>query len=149
MMNQFHYLVVKKIISDQIKLCFSNYFELLRQKLARTKQYLIVLARCSNLFAVDGSNCADEYTINTYLSKYHEFLFLNIRLSQLNYITKELKYFYKLQYTSFDVKLYKFYYNNRKPSLLISVQLRVTTQAIDKYFSQKIINNYVKIYLQF
>ncbi|CAD8215460.1 unnamed protein product [Paramecium octaurelia] len=108
------------------------------------KQYLIVLARCSDVFAVDGSNCADEYTIHTYLSKYHGFLFLNIRL--------KLEYFNKLYYTSFDVNLPQYsqillkqqetiidsgiVFNNYECFQFLN-NYEFITQAIDKYFSQK------------
>ncbi|CAK73207.1 unnamed protein product (macronuclear) [Paramecium tetraurelia] len=66
------------------------------------EQHAIILARCSSQFLVEGSNCADSQTIDDYLSRFHGFLFVKIRLSQLDLVTKELELFKKLYYTSFD-----------------------------------------------
>ncbi|CAD8118664.1 unnamed protein product [Paramecium primaurelia] len=68
------------------------------------EQHAIVLARCSSQFLIEGSNCADEKIIDEYLSRFHGFLFIKIKLSQLNLITNELELFKKLFYTSFDAK---------------------------------------------
>ncbi|CAK86794.1 unnamed protein product, partial (macronuclear) [Paramecium tetraurelia] len=54
-------------------------------------QLLLVLEGCSNLTAVSGSYCADENVINEYLTKFHGFLFLTIRLNQLKYSVGELE----------------------------------------------------------
>ncbi|CAD8115583.1 unnamed protein product [Paramecium sonneborni] len=124
-------------------------------KLQKQKQYLIVLARCSNVFAVNGSYCADENTINTYLSKYHGFLFFNIKLSQFNYRTKDFEYFNKLYYTSFDVNLPQYsqillkqqetiidsgiVLNNYERFSFLN-DYEFINQVIDNSFSQKIIN---------
>ncbi|CAK82847.1 unnamed protein product (macronuclear) [Paramecium tetraurelia] len=68
------------------------------------EQHSIFLARCQNQFLIEGSYCADDKTIDEYISKFHGFLFIKIKLSQLNSITQELEQFKKLYYTNFDVK---------------------------------------------
>ncbi|CAD8174751.1 unnamed protein product [Paramecium pentaurelia] len=83
-------------------LVLNTLFEQNDEKFQKQKQYFLVLAKCSSIFAFNGSYCADDNTINTYLSKYHGFFFLNIKLSQFNYKTKQLENFNKLYYTSFD-----------------------------------------------
>ncbi|CAD8210301.1 unnamed protein product [Paramecium pentaurelia] len=133
-----------------------NTLEYKDEKYQEQRQYLIVLARCSEVFAINGSNCADENTINTYLSKYHGFLFLNIKLSQLNYITQEFEYFNKLYYTSFDVNMPQYsqillkqqetiidsgiVFNNFEHFSFLN-NYEFINQVIDNSFSQKIINS--------
>lgn len=50
---------------------------------------------------IDTSFCADDETINNYMSQYHGLLFLKINLNQLNYSTKNLDDFQKYYYTAF------------------------------------------------
>ncbi|CAD8153398.1 unnamed protein product [Paramecium octaurelia] len=66
-------------------------------------QLLLVLESCSNLTAVPGSYCADENVINEYLTKFHGFLFLTIRLNQLKYSVGELEEIEKQYYTAFEL----------------------------------------------
>ncbi|CAD8145871.1 unnamed protein product [Paramecium octaurelia] len=66
------------------------------------KQYLLVFATCSNDYEIAGKTCADEKTINDYLAEQHGFMFLTIRLNQLNYVTRELELFAKQYYLAFN-----------------------------------------------
>ncbi|CAD8195884.1 unnamed protein product [Paramecium pentaurelia] len=67
------------------------------------KQYLIVLEGCSNITLQDNGYCADQKTIDDYLQKFHGFLFLSIKLNQLNHVTRELEEFNKQYYQAFDM----------------------------------------------
>ncbi|CAD8158546.1 unnamed protein product [Paramecium pentaurelia] len=66
------------------------------------KQYLLVFAVCSDELKINGRNCADTKEIQQYIEKDHGFLFLTIKLHQLNYITRELESFEKQYYSAFD-----------------------------------------------
>ncbi|CAD8194828.1 unnamed protein product [Paramecium pentaurelia] len=66
-------------------------------------QYLLVFQSCSDSLLENGSYCANESVINEYLSKFHGFLFLSIKLHQLNYFTRQLEEFKKQYYTAFQL----------------------------------------------
>ncbi|CAD8070408.1 unnamed protein product [Paramecium sonneborni] len=66
------------------------------------RQYLLVFATCTDDFKMDGKYCADNQVMEEYLKTDHGFLFLTIKLHQLNYVTRELESFEKQQYVAFD-----------------------------------------------
>ncbi|CAD8064248.1 unnamed protein product [Paramecium sonneborni] len=66
------------------------------------KQYLLVFATCSNSYSIPGRICADDETIKNYISQSHGFMFLTIRLNQLNYVTRQLELFAKQYYLAFN-----------------------------------------------
>lgn len=45
------------------------------------KEYLLVLSTCKNSSLLNGGYCADEETINEYMSTHHGFIILTIRLN--------------------------------------------------------------------
>ncbi|CAD8090459.1 unnamed protein product [Paramecium sonneborni] len=66
------------------------------------KEYLLVFSACQNSSLKNGGYCADEKTINEYMSNHHGFLILTIRLNQFNYVSQKLEMFVKQYYQAFD-----------------------------------------------
>ncbi|CAD8060861.1 unnamed protein product [Paramecium primaurelia] len=105
------------------------------------KQYLIVLTQCSNSSLLQGGYCADENVMREYLKKYHGFLFLTIRLSQLNYVTRELEIIKKQYYTSLDTK------NPIYSQIMLKQQETIIDDGIlfNNYQRYNFLNNYEMI----
>ncbi|CAD8130281.1 unnamed protein product [Paramecium sonneborni] len=107
-------------------------------------QLLLVLESCSNLTIVPGSYNADENVITEYLSKLHGFLFLSIKLNQLQYSTGELEEIEKQYYTALETQ---------KP-LYSQVMLQQQESIIDdgilfnNYENYYFLNNYELIHQQ-
>ncbi|CAD8159263.1 unnamed protein product [Paramecium pentaurelia] len=102
------------------------------------RQYSIVLARCSQDYAIFGSYCADENTINDYLSRFHGFLYINIYLSKLNIVTKEFEQLKKQYYTGFDAN--KPFYSQ----IMLKQQKTIIDDGIlfNNYEEYNFLNNY-------
>ncbi|CAD8130694.1 unnamed protein product [Paramecium sonneborni] len=66
------------------------------------KEYLLVFSACQNSSLKTGSYCADEKTINEYMSKHHGYLILTVRLNQFNYVSQKFETFVKQYYQAFD-----------------------------------------------
>ncbi|CAD8075046.1 unnamed protein product [Paramecium sonneborni] len=126
------------------------------EKQQQQTQYSIVFARCSESLQIDDSYCADENTIDEYLSKFHGFLFITIYLSKLNSVTTELEQFKKQYYTSFDTNkpLYSqitlkqqetiidngILFNNYKHHKFLN-NYELISQETDRQFTKKVINS--------
>ncbi|CAD8214678.1 unnamed protein product [Paramecium pentaurelia] len=120
------------------------------------KQYLLVLEKCSNNTLKDGSYCADQNVINDYLSQYHGFLFLNIKLKQLNRMTRQLEEFNKQYYTVFDINIPTYsqvmlkqqetiiddgiLFNNYQSFQFIN-NYELINQQVDPYFASKVVSS--------
>ncbi|CAD8073890.1 unnamed protein product [Paramecium primaurelia] len=102
------------------------------------RQYSIVLARCSQDYNIFGSYCADENTINDYLSRFHGFLYINIYLSKLNIVTKEFEQLKKQYYTGFDAN--KPFYSQ----IMLKQQKTIIDDGIlfNNYEEYNFLNNY-------
>ncbi|CAD8098309.1 unnamed protein product [Paramecium primaurelia] len=102
------------------------------------QEYLLVLASCQNDYLQDDGYCADDNTIQEYISIYHGFLDITIRLNQLNYQNNKLETFQKTYYQAFDPK---------KP-IYTQVMLKQQETIIDDGIlfrnekSQQFLNNY-------
>ncbi|CAD8145790.1 unnamed protein product [Paramecium octaurelia] len=66
------------------------------------KQYLLTFVVCSDDLNIEGITCADTKEIEQYIQSDHGFLFITIKLHQLNYVTRELESFEKQFYSAFD-----------------------------------------------
>ncbi|CAD8110315.1 unnamed protein product [Paramecium primaurelia] len=110
-----------------------NHQDIINNDRQEMTQLLLVLESCSNLTSVPGSYCADENVIKEYLSKFHGFLFLTIKLNQLEYSTGQLE------------KIEKQYYTALEPSkpLYSQVMLKQQQSNID---SGILFNNYQNYY---
>ncbi|CAD8116149.1 unnamed protein product [Paramecium primaurelia] len=122
-------------------------------------QYLLVFESCSNLTAIPGSYCADENVINQYLSKFHGFLFLTIKLNQLQYSTGELEEIQKQYYTALELSrpLYSqvmlkqqetiidngILFNNYKQYSFLN-NYELINQQVDNFFISQIISQMSK-----
>ncbi|CAD8196818.1 unnamed protein product [Paramecium octaurelia] len=102
------------------------------------KQYLIVLESCSNDTLQDNGYCADQKTIDEYLQKFHGFLFLSIKLNQLNHATRELEEFNKQYYYAFDI------FNPQYSQVMLKQQETVIDDGLlfNNYKSYQFLNNY-------
>ncbi|CAD8122185.1 unnamed protein product [Paramecium sonneborni] len=102
------------------------------------KQYLIVLESCSNTTLQDNGYCADQKTIDDYLQKFHGFLFLSIKLNQLNHVTRELEEFNKQYYQAFDM------FKPQYSQVMLKQQETVIDDGLlfNNYQNYQFLNNY-------
>ncbi|CAD8081420.1 unnamed protein product [Paramecium sonneborni] len=153
-----------RIVLTNITLVLNSMFNQDNNNYQQQRQYSLVFAKCSKDYANLGIQCADENTINNYLSKFHGFLFLTIYLSKLNIHTKEFEQFKKQYYTGFDTNK-PFYsqimlkqqktiiddgilFNNYEHYNFLN-NYELISQETDKIFAQNVVNSVSKFNYQF
>ncbi|CAD8126707.1 unnamed protein product [Paramecium sonneborni] len=110
----------------------------------KMKQYLLIFEICSNNTLNNDSYCADQNVINDYVQKFHGFLFLTIKLNQLNQITREMEQFNKQYSTSFDIS------NPQYSQVMLKQQETIIDDGFlfNNYHNYQFINNYELIHQQ-
>ncbi|CAK77762.1 unnamed protein product (macronuclear) [Paramecium tetraurelia] len=67
-----------------------------------SKNYLLIFIECLDEYLDDNSNCASQEEIDNYMSKYHGFLSIIMKLEQYNFRKNQKEYIMKQAYQAFS-----------------------------------------------
>ncbi|CAD8067664.1 unnamed protein product [Paramecium primaurelia] len=115
------------------------------------KNYLLIFIQCLDQYLIDNSNCASQEVIDQYMTEYHGFLSIVMKLEQYNYRKDQIEYITKqayqalsptyIQYTQIAIQQKAINLDN---GLLF--QNQVTYKLINDFYliNQSIDNQYIQ-----